>query len=127
MLSAPHMDGDRDHPDRACALVRYSHLLHDQGNTEAALTEVKNAIRIYTEKYGSQHPYVAEARYRRALIRKGSASGGRPPRWREDLVTAREIYLRVHPQDHPLIRRIEEELGDDPGPAPGGSPDERHP
>ncbi|MDH6517464.1 tetratricopeptide (TPR) repeat protein [Streptomyces sp. SAI-135] len=127
VLSAPHMDGDRDHPDRACALVRYSHLLHDQGNTEAALTEVKNAIRIYTEKYGSQHPYVAEARYRRALIRKGSASGGRPPRWREDLVTAREIYLRVHPQDHPLIRRIEEELGDDPGPAPGGSPDERHP
>ncbi|MFE1839127.1 hypothetical protein [Streptomyces sviceus] len=119
------MDGDRDHPDRACAQVRYSHLLHDQGNSEAALTEVKNAIRIYTEKYGSQHPYVAEARYRRALIRKGS--GVEPLRWREDLTTARDIYLRVHPADHPLIHRIEEELRDGPDPEPGETGDGRHP
>ncbi|WOX12145.1 hypothetical protein [Streptomyces sp. N50] len=112
MLSAPHMNGDRDHPDRACALVRYSHLLHELGNSEAAMTEVTNAIGIYTGKYGAQHPYVAEARYRRALILKGS--GGQPQRWQEDLTTAREIYGRVHPADHPLIAQIEEELRDAP-------------
>jgi len=112
VLSAPHMNGDRDHPDRACALVRYSHLLHELGNSEAAMTEVTNAIGIYTGKYGAQHPYVAEARYRRALILKGS--GGLPQRWQDDLLTAREIYGRIHPADHPLIEQIEEELRDIP-------------
>nr|WSY52206.1 tetratricopeptide repeat protein [Streptomyces sp. NBC_00886] len=110
VLSAPHMNGDRDHPDRACALVRYSHLLHELGNSEAAMTEVTNAIGIYTGKYGAQHPYVAEARHRRALILKGS--GGPPPRWKDDLTTAREIYGRIHPTDHPLIQQIEQELRD---------------
>ncbi|MER6353101.1 FxSxx-COOH system tetratricopeptide repeat protein [Streptomyces sp. NPDC001634] len=105
VLSAPHMNGD--HPDRACALVRYAHLLHDQGNGEAAMTEVRNAHRIYTDKYGSQHPYVAEACYRRALIHKGQ---GQRDRAIEDLETARTIYLRVHPADHPLILQLEEEL-----------------
>jgi len=105
VLSAPHMNGD--HPDRACALVRYAHLLHDQGNSEAAMTEVRNAHRIYTDKYGSQHPYVAEACFRRALIHLGRAQRERAT---EDLETARAIYLRVHPADHPLILQLEEEL-----------------
>ncbi|MDH6451881.1 MULTISPECIES: hypothetical protein [unclassified Streptomyces] len=34
------------------------------------------------------------------------------------------IHLRVHPSDHPLVQRFEEELGDGSGPAPGETVDE---
>ncbi|MEU9472952.1 tetratricopeptide repeat protein [Streptomyces avermitilis] len=117
VLSAPHMNGD--HPDRACALVRYAHLLLDQGNSEAAMTEVTNAHRIYTDKYGSRHPYVAEACYRRSLIHK---KRGQLQKALEDLETGREIYLGVHPADHPLLRQLDDELQDVSAAATGDHP-----
>ncbi|MEV6653130.1 FxSxx-COOH system tetratricopeptide repeat protein [Streptomyces sp. NPDC051219] len=109
VLSAPHMT--TDHPDRACTLVRYAHLLHDQGDDEAAIRQADDAHRIYTDTYGSLHPYVAEACSRRALIREalGQRAGAT-----EDLEAALDIYLRVHPADHPLVRQLDEELGRGP-------------
>jgi tetratricopeptide (TPR) repeat protein len=96
-------------PGRACGLVRHGHLLNSLGSHVHARELVQEARGIYIQKYGADHPYVAEALTRLIGIEYDLKDAPEADRAAQE---ARRIYVRSYGADHPYVRQIDEFIAD---------------
>jgi tetratricopeptide (TPR) repeat protein len=96
-------------PGRACALVRYGHVLNNLGRNEQARALVQEARGIYIQGCGADHPYVAEALTRLIGIEQDL---GNPSGARHAAHEARRIYVWRYGPQHPYVHQIDAFLAD---------------
>jgi hypothetical protein len=97
------------HPGRACGLVRHAHLLNNLGEAVAARTKATEALAIYIQHYGRNHPYVAETLTRLSAIEYALRDTEEAIRNMEE---ARRIYLHAYGPDHPYVAQADAYLAD---------------
>lgn len=92
------------HPGRACGLVRQAHLLNNLGEHVAARVKATEALSIYIQHYGRDHPYVAETLTRLSAIEYALRDTDEAIRTMEE---ARRIYVHAYGSYHPYVAQAD--------------------
>ncbi len=95
-------------PELAAALQNLAAVFYRTGDTEAALSHLREALEIQVLHFGEVHPAVAMT-----LSTVGSvySRGGDVDQAREHLLRALDIRRQVYGDDHPLVARSLTNLG----------------
>jgi tetratricopeptide (TPR) repeat protein len=96
------------HPGRACGLARHALVLNDLGEHVTARAKAHEALGIYIQHYGRDHPYVAETLARLSVIEFALRDPDEAIRTMQE---AHRIYTHAYGRNHPYVLQAEEYLG----------------